>query len=310
MIDYLGDPTKINLTDLDLSIKSGFLYPVRYRNIKKDILVTEPDSLDKFEIRSGSMVIYNLLNAELYFSSGPRVCVGQGLFRSEIVPKILELKKWITVCESESESENEGKSCMRSDRTVNIPVFREINNYEITLPPSYLEKIIPKYSSGNKVAIYDLISMYQHPDLFKYMVFKMIKQIQMIKSGGVMVDGIVAPEARALSLAGVIAYQLCLPLHTIRKPGKLPGDVHSVTYSKGYTDKTDTLELSKIDLIDKKLVLIDDGFASGGSAKACIDLINLCQGTILEVMVVVKHTYCEMIDLGVPVRHLFKIENY
>lgn len=58
------------------------------------------------------------------------------------------------------------------------------------------------------------------------------------------------------------------------------------------------------------LVLIDDGIASGGSAKACIDLMKMKGGIISYVMVVVKHSYCECLDLGVDVENLFVIEKY
>lgn len=95
------------------------------------------------------------------------------------------------------------------------------------------------------------------------------------------VDVIVAPEVRGMLLAYILTDYTVLP---IRKKGKLPGDVVSVTYDTEYS--TDTLECRVVDLSNKKCWFIDDIYATGGTYKAVEDLVvklggNLLGGSIL-----------------------------
>lgn len=66
------------------SIASGFLYPFRYRYINTDI------QIDDLNINRGDYVIYNLKDANLYFSWGPRACVGQSMFKDIIIKYFTE----------------------------------------------------------------------------------------------------------------------------------------------------------------------------------------------------------------------------
>lgn len=286
MMDYITSPTD----DIQHSIFNGFLYPVRYRIIRENIE----------NIPSGSIVIYHLLNSRLYFSWGPRACVGQVMVKNDFVPMFETVKKWITVDRS--------ANWYTTERYNNIPNLKKIKNYRIEVPQDYLEKNIKcYYNDKTKTKLYDMISIYSNLFLFNYCVQKISNGIKSIEPP---VKAIIAPEARAFPLAGAIAIQTQLPLHTIRKQGKFPGETHRVQFTKGYTTEPDVLEIEKIDLENSSVVLVDDGIASGGSAKACIDLISICHGQVVCVYVIAKHTYCECADLGVPVNHLFKIATY
>lgn len=93
------------------------------------------------------------------------------------------------------------------------------------------------------------------------------------------IDVIAAAEARGFLFAAPLALRLGVGMVPIRKPGKLPFDKHSYSYELEYG--TDTLEMH-IDGIEKgqRVLVIDDLLATGGTMKACCEMIETCQATI------------------------------
>lgn len=91
--------------------------------------------------------------------------------------------------------------------------------------------------------------------------------------------GIVAIEARGFLFAAPMARALGVPLQLARKPGKLPYRTVSVTYDLEYG--SDRIELHT-DAIEpgKSYAIIDDLIATGGTAAATADLIELQRGRV------------------------------
>jgi adenine phosphoribosyltransferase len=101
------------------------------------------------------------------------------------------------------------------------------------------------------------------------------------------VDLILGIESRGFVFAAPIAYNLGLPLNIIRKPGKLPAEVLSESYTLEYGENT--IELHK-DAINKgdKVVLIDDLLATGGTALASAHLVERFGGTVSSILFVIE----------------------
>ncbi|MFE7318738.1 adenine phosphoribosyltransferase [Streptomyces sp. NPDC057555] len=78
---------------------------------------------------------------------------------------------------------------------------------------------------------------------------------------------VLALEARGFPIGTAVAQQCGMPLVLARKPGKLPGEVHSMDYELEYGMAT--LEIQQSALRDGMHVLIiDDVLATGGTFEA------------------------------------------
>jgi adenine phosphoribosyltransferase len=95
------------------------------------------------------------------------------------------------------------------------------------------------------------------------------------------IDKVVGLESRGFFFAPLLAIKLNAGFIPIRKPGKLPYAVESVTYDLEYG--TDTLEIHKDSIIPgERILLHDDVLATGGTAKAACELITRLGGEIVQ----------------------------
>lgn len=86
-------------------------------------------------------------------------------------------------------------------------------------------------------------------------------------------DVIVAPESRGFILGSYLAYPYQCGFVPLRKQGKLPHETHAVTYDLEYG--TATLEIHRDALKPgTKVLYVDDLLATGGTARASLDLIS------------------------------------
>ncbi len=94
------------------------------------------------------------------------------------------------------------------------------------------------------------------------------------------VEVIAAAEARGFLFAAPLALRLGVGMVPIRKPGKLPFDVHSYSYELEYG--SDTLEMH-IDGIEEgeNVLVVDDLLATGGTVQACCQMIEACKAKVL-----------------------------
>ena len=102
------------------------------------------------------------------------------------------------------------------------------------------------------------------------------------------IDIVAGIEARGFIFGTAVAYKLGVGFVPLRKAGKLPGDVIGVDYELEYG--SDRMEIH-IDAVPAgaEVLLIDDLIATGGTAKAGIELIEQADGQV--------HEACFVIDL-------------
>lgn len=87
------------------------------------------------------------------------------------------------------------------------------------------------------------------------------------------IDYVVAIESRGFILGSPLAYHIGAGFIPVRKPGKLPADVHVVEYELEYG--TDSLEIHRDALKPgSKVLIVDDLIATGGTAAATAKLLQ------------------------------------
>ena len=76
----------------------------------------------------------------------------------------------------------------------------------------------------------------------------------------------------------------------IRKPGKLPAETFSVSYELEYG--SNILEIHKDSLHDGlKVIIVDDLLATGGTAKASVQLAEKCKASVESLIFLVELSF-------------------
>ncbi|MBN1488988.1 MAG: adenine phosphoribosyltransferase [Phycisphaerae bacterium] len=101
------------------------------------------------------------------------------------------------------------------------------------------------------------------------------------------VDKVVGAESRGFIFATAVARNLSAGFVPVRKPGKLPAKTRSHTYELEYG--TDTLEIHTDAILPgQRVLVVDDLLATGGTMRACCDLVTELGGEIVGVAVMIE----------------------
>jgi adenine phosphoribosyltransferase len=94
------------------------------------------------------------------------------------------------------------------------------------------------------------------------------------------IEIVAAAEARGFIFAAPLAIELGAGFVPIRKPGKLPYEMHSFAYELEYG--TDELQVH-VDGVKpgQRVLVVDDLLATGGTMEACCRLLDKCQANIV-----------------------------
>ncbi|OKL49973.1 adenine phosphoribosyltransferase [Boudabousia marimammalium] len=101
------------------------------------------------------------------------------------------------------------------------------------------------------------------------------------------VDAIAGLESRGFVLAAPLAIKLGVGMLTIRKGGKLPGPVIGVDYDLEYGSARMEIRPDSVRENDRVLI-IDDVLATGGTAKAAIELVERSGASVTAVCVLME----------------------
>lgn len=98
---------------------------------------------------------------------------------------------------------------------------------------------------------------------------------------------VVGAESRGFIFGTAIAQALSAGFVPVRKPGKLPRSVHGVNYALEYG--TDRLELHTDALTHgQRALVVDDLLATGGTMRACLELVRLTGAEVAGVAVLIE----------------------
>ena len=117
------------------------------------------------------------------------------------------------------------------------------------------------------VCFFDICSILENPEAFAWTV----REFNALCSRE-STQAIVSPDARGFLWGSPVAFATGLPLHLARKPGKLPGKLVTQHYDYEYATGAISMQ-ADCALSDKRVLLLDDVLATGGTALAVVDLL-------------------------------------
>ncbi len=106
------------------------------------------------------------------------------------------------------------------------------------------------------------------------------------------VTKVVGMEARGFLLAAPVALALGAGVVPVRKPGKLPREVHERSYDLEYGSATLALHTDALHAGDRVL-LVDDVLATGGTAAATAHLARQCGATVVGLGVLLELSFLD-----------------
>ena len=133
----------------------------------------------------------------------------------------------------------------------------------------------------------DITTLIKNEKAFANSIDQIIERSKKFK-----LDKIAAIESRGFVFASAVSYLLKKPFILLRKKNKLPADTHSVNFKLEYG--TATIEVHKDSINENDSVLIiDDLIATGGTAEAAADLVEISKGKVAGFIFVIN-----LFDLG------------
>jgi adenine phosphoribosyltransferase len=137
------------------------------------------------------------------------------------------------------------------------------------------------------ILFYDVTTLLRDPDGFRIAIDSLANPY---KNRGIgLVVGI---ESRGFILGAAVADRIGAGFVPVRKVGKLPSKTVKVSYDLEYG--SDSLEMHN-DAIEpgQHVLIVDDLLATGGTAKATVDLVKQVGGHVVGVAVLI-----ELLELG------------
>jgi adenine phosphoribosyltransferase len=132
------------------------------------------------------------------------------------------------------------------------------------------------------ILFYDVTTLLRDPEGFKLTIDAMAEPYH-----GKGIDLVVGIESRGFILGAAVADRIGAGFVPVRKIGKLPSTTIRASYALEYG--TDSLEMHS-DAIDKgqKVLVVDDLLATGGTARATVDLVRQLGGDVAGIAVLIE----------------------
>ena len=115
----------------------------------------------------------------------------------------------------------------------------------------------------------DITTLLQNAEHFKKVIDEMTEPWENKK-----IEAVLSIESRGFIMAGAIAYKLGAAFIPFRKPDKLPGETFKISYTLEYGSTEMHVHKDALNGL-KNVLIIDDLLATGGTALAAVDLVNM-----------------------------------
>jgi adenine phosphoribosyltransferase len=124
----------------------------------------------------------------------------------------------------------------------------------------------------------DITTVLQDAEGFRLAIDEYIKLLENVDF-----DVVVGTESRGFIFGAPIAYKLNKPMVLVRKKGKLPRETVSTSYALEYGTAEIEMHTDSIKP-GQKAVIIDDLIATGGTVKACCELVERLGGKVEKIL--------------------------
>lgn len=155
------------------------------------------------------------------------------------------------------------------------------------------------------INFYDITTLLKHPEGFRQTIDALSDQFK-----GTQVDTIIGIEARGFIFAPAMAYHMGAGFVPARKPGKLPSECATISYDLEYGQ--DALQIHS-DAVGEghRVIIADDLLATGGTARAVVDLVEKLGGEVVGLAFVVELEFLPGREklAGYDVRSLIKYQS-
>ena len=131
----------------------------------------------------------------------------------------------------------------------------------------------------------DITTLLKDPHAFRHVIREMMHHFD-----GKNINIVASAESRGFILGAVLAHELHAGFVPLRKPGKLPYKTIKQEFETEYS--IDAFEIHE-DAIEKgdNVLIVDDLLATGGTAKAAIDLIEKLHGKIVGLAFLIELSF-------------------
>lgn len=132
------------------------------------------------------------------------------------------------------------------------------------------------------INFYDITTLLKNPHGFRQTIDRLADEFR-----DAQVETVIGIEARGFIFAPALAYHLGCGFVPVRKPKKLPAERVSISYDLEYGQ--DTLEMHRDAIGDgHRVIICDDLLATGGTARAVVDLVEGLGGVVVGLGFVVE----------------------
>ncbi len=155
------------------------------------------------------------------------------------------------------------------------------------------------------INFYDITTLLKHPEGLRLTVDALAATFN-----GEKVDVVLGVEARGFIFAPALALHLGAGFVPVRKPNKLPAETARMSYDLEYGQ--DTLEIHRDAIVQgQRVIIADDLLATGGTARAVVDLVESLGGEVVGLAFIVELEFLPGRErlAGYDVRSLIKYQS-
>ncbi len=136
----------------------------------------------------------------------------------------------------------------------------------------------------------DITTLLTNPQAFRNVIDNFSERFR-----GKGIDRVAAIESRGFIFGAPLAYHLGAGFVPVRKPNKLPADKISEEYSLEYGANVLEMHVDAV-MPGHKVLVIDDLLATGGSARATVNLIERLGGQVVGTAFLVELTFLNGVE--------------